>query len=329
MRDNPTVTPSVARVPDPARPDPPAALTVHAQIPRLLRYAALDWLAIVVTWLVLWHGPAWLYPLGALVVAGRLHALGVLLHDACHMGRRADTAWLWLLQLVAGYPIATTMEAMRYHHLRHHRASGMAQDPYFKEGVSTRATLRWLLRLRGLLLVPVWIVRGYYGTAALAFPALRPSYARYLLQDRSEGNVGTSAEVMQCLRAEPAQAAFFCLVFVAAWHFPLAVGLGYLLPLVLAGALNANRVIIEHLHVRCADRRPATVAATTVTHDWGWLGKLFLFPHNIGFHVVHHLYPRAALQSLPALNDWYRGQGRSAATGEPHPRPAEEHPVTQ
>lgn len=323
------MTPPVAVARDSMRPDAPAALLERAEIPRLLRYAALDWLVIAATWLVMWQGPAWLYPFGALLVAGRLHGLGVLLHDACHMGRRADTSGLWLLQLVAGYPIATTMEAMRYHHLRHHRASGMAQDPYFKEGASTDAALRTLLRLRGLLLVPFWIVRGYYGTLALALPSLRPAYARYLLQDRSGGAVGTSREVLDCLRAEPKQAAFFTLVCVAAWHFPWAVGLGYFVPLVLAGALNANRVIVEHVHVRCTDRRPATVVATTVTHDWGALGKLFLFPHNIGFHVVHHLYPRAALQCLPALHRWHRRNAASGDAGEPHPRPAEEHPVAQ
>lgn len=306
----------------------PASPLVRAGLPRLLRYAATDWLVIVVTWAVLWRGPAWLYPLGLLVIAGRLHALGVVLHDACHMGRRAHTAGLWLLQLLAAYPIATTMEAMRYHHLRHHRASGMAEDPYFKEGVSTDATLRMLYRLRGLLLVPVWIARGYVGTVALVVPALRPAYARFLLQDRSGTDVAGSAEVQACLHEEPKQALFFTVVFVAAWQFPAIVGWGYLVPLVVAGAFNVNRVIIEHVHVRCADRRPATVIATTVTHDWGALGKLFLFPRNIGFHVVHHLYPQAALECLPALQRWHLGQV-SAAAGQPDARPAEEDPVAR
>lgn len=309
-----------------ARPEVPASPLVRAEMPRLLRYAAGDWLVIVGTWFTLWHGPAWLYPLGLLVIAGRLHALGVVLHDACHMGHRAHTGWLWLLQLAAGYPIASTMQAMRYHHLRHHRSSGMAEDPYFKAGVSTDATLRMLYRLRGLLLVPVWIARGYVGTAALVVPALRAPYARFFLQDRSGADVAASAEVRACMREEPKQALFFTAVFVAAWYFPMAVGLGYLVPLVLAGVFNVNRVIIEHIHVRCVDRRPATVIATTVTHDWGRLGRAFLFPRNIGFHVVHHLYPQAALQCLPALHRWHLAHA-SVAAGQANARPAEENPV--
>jgi fatty acid desaturase len=309
-----------------AQPGAPAAPLVRAEMPRLLRYAAGDWLVILATWLVLWQAPAWLYPLGLLVIAGRLHALGVVLHDACHMGRRAYTRWLWLLQILAAYPIATTMEAMRYHHLRHHRASGMAEDPYFKAGVSTDATLRMLYRLRGLLLVPVWITRSYVGTVALVVPALRPAYVRFFLQDRSGTDVTGSAEVRACLREEPKQALFFTIVFAAAWHFPAVVGWGYLVPLVVAGAFNVNRVIIEHIHVRCADRRPATVIATTVTHDWGAPGKLFLFPRNIGFHVVHHLYPQAALECLPALQRWHMAQA-SGVTRQPDARPAKEDAV--
>ncbi len=307
----------------PARPEAAAAPLVRAELPRLLRYATGDWLVIVATWVLLWQGPAWLYLPGLLIIAGRLHALGVVLHDACHMGRRAHTRWLWLLQLLAAYPIATTMEAMRYHHLRHHRASGMAEDPYFKKGVSTDATLRMLYRLRGLLLVAVWIARGYVGTAALVVPALRPAYARFLLQDRSGTDVARSPEVLACLREEPKQAIFFTIVFVAAWHFPAIVGWGYLVPLVVAGAFNVNRVIIEHIHERCADRRPDTVIATTVTHDYGAPGKLFLFPRNIGFHVVHHLYPQAALECLPALQRWHLAQSSGVAS-QPDARPAKE-----
>jgi fatty acid desaturase len=313
-----------------ARPTPPPELCRRAAVRRLLRYAAIDWMVIIAAWLAMATTPAWLFPLGVLVVAGRLHALGVVLHDACHMGRRADTRGLALLQCLAGYPIATTLPAMRYHHLRHHRSSGMAGDPYFKPGVSTDPWLATAMRLRGLLLVPAWIVRCFYGCAALAWPRLVPSYARAFLQDRSGDDLARSFEVRDCLREEPKQAAFFIAVFVVAWRHPAAVGAFYLGPLVLAGALNVHRVIVEHVHVPCADRRPETVAATTVTHDLGMPGKLFLFPHNIGFHVVHHLYPQAALECLPALHRWH-----AAATSVRRDRsefqapPAEEDRVTR
>jgi fatty acid desaturase len=211
-----------------------------------------------------------------------------------------------VLELLAGYPIATSLAAMRYHHLRHHRHSGGAQDPYLKPGISESLAQRNLRRLAGLLLVPSWILRGFYGSLALFVPALRESYARLFLQDRSGRNVGSSAEVLRCLRSEPPQALLFALLIAAAVKFPV-IAVYYFLPLILAGAFNVNRVIVEHVHVACDDRRAESVLRTTVTHDRGPWGRLFLYPRNIGFHQAHHLYPTAALECLPALDGYLDG----------------------
>lgn len=297
------------------RTDIPPELLVTAQVPQLLRFALSDWLVIAVVWLVMWHSPWWVYPFGMLLVAGRFHALGVVVHDACHMRAGKVTPSSELLDLVAGYPIATSVNAMRYHHLRHHRNNGMALDPYFKAGVSHDPLRRNLARMRGLILVPAWIVRSYYGCLALVVPALRTSYARLFLQDRSGNDLSKAAEVMACLHQEPKQAVFFAVVLVAAWHQPGIVFAYYFAPLLLAGALNVNRVIVEHIHVPCADRRHETVAATTVTHDWGTPGKLFLFPRNIGFHAAHHRFPQVALQCLPALHRWRESHAMASTSG--------------
>lgn len=300
------------------RTDIPPELLVTAQVPQLLRFALSDWLVIIVVWLVMWHSPWWVYPFGLLVVAGRFHALGVVVHDACHMRARKLTPSSELLDLVAGYPIATSVSAMRYHHLRHHRHNGMALDPYFKAGVSHDPLRRNLARMRGLILVPAWILRSYYGCVALAVPALRTSYARLFLQDHSRKDLSANAEVMACLRQEPKQAAFFAVVLVVAWQHPGIVMAYYFAPLLLAGVLNVNRVIVEHIHIPCADRRHETVAATTVTHDWGAPGKLFLFPRNIGFHAAHHRFPQVALQCLPALHRWREVHAMISASGRHH-----------
>jgi len=307
------------------RTTPPPELCRRAAVPRLLRYAAFDWLVIAGAWIAMTIGPQWVLVAGILIVAGRLHALGVVLHDACHLGRSADAIGLGLLQCLAAYPIATTLPAMRYHHLRHHRSTGMPEDPYFKPGVSTDARLAMAMRLRGFLLVPAWILRCFYGSAALVWPRLVPSYARLFLQDRSGADLARSTEVRSCLREEPRQAAFFVAVFIVAWQYPSTVTAFYLGPLVLAGALNVHRVIVEHLHVTCADRDPATVAAVTVNHESGLSGRLFLYPHNIGFHVVHHLYPQASLDCLPALHKWQQtAASTSLASSDSQALPAKE-----
>jgi len=287
------------------RRDVPAALLQPATLPLLLRAALADWAVIVSCWGLMAVTPRWLWPLAMLVVAGRLQALGVVLHDACHMKRQPPSAASRGLELLAGYPVTTTLAAMRYHHLRHHRHSGLALDPYFKAGASHRLLPALRARLQGLLLPPAWILRAYVGCLALRWPGLRNAYGRMFLGDRSGDDLRTHAELLRCLRAEPAQALFFLVVLGLALVFPQAVLLGYGLPLLLAGVFNAHRVAAEHLHVPVADRLPATVVATTRTHAGGWLSRTLLYPRHIGLHTVHHLHPTVAMQQLPGLHAWY------------------------
>jgi fatty acid desaturase len=274
-----------------------------ARVATLIRFALTDWALIAACWVLLaWADAWWLFPVAWLVIAGRFHALGVVLHDACHMrAEQRHSGLMPVLELLAGYPIGTSLAAMRYHHLRHHRYSGGTEDPYLKVGISGNRGQRNLRRVLGLLLVPGWIVRTFYGSLALVMPKLRNSYARLFLQDRGGRDVTRSAEVLRCLKSEPPQALLFAALIAASLHFPAMV-VYYFVPLFLAGALNVNRVIVEHVHVSCADRRAQAIYRTAVTHDQGALGKVFLYPRNIGFHQAHHLYPTAALECLPALH---------------------------
>ena len=72
---------------------------------------------------------------------------------------------------------------VHHHHLRHHRDACMPQDPYRKPDLRGRPLLHALYWLRTLLILPAWVVRGFWGSAAVFIPALRAPYARALLQD--------------------------------------------------------------------------------------------------------------------------------------------------
>jgi fatty acid desaturase len=196
---------------------------------------------------------------------------------------------------------------MRYHHLRHHRDTGMATDPYHKPG-SHVAAWRVLQTLRGLALVPFWTVRALVGSVASFTPALRRPYARIFLQDPGREGLENSREVIECAQAEWGQLAFQAAVFVAVASVPGPFLWGYLIPVSIAGMLAARRVLVEHSHEPTLDRRLETILASTNDHSLGLIGALFLAPRNIGFHIVHHLHPQARLGALPALRDWYRGR---------------------
>lgn len=283
----------------------PRALLVPATRSGLLRMAIEEWLMLGAIWAVMAIAPWWLYPLLALLVAGRLHALGILMHDCSHMPLRGKDLQIRLLELLCAYPVATTLDAMRYHHMRHHRDSGMASDPYFKPGLDGRPWLYALNVLRGLVLIPFWMVRVPVGLLAAIAPGVRNAYGRIWLQDRSGQDLTRSREVVQCARAELGQALAHALLVALAVAWPKSVFWGYLVPVTITGLLSAWRLLKEHNYVRARDRRVETILATTNDHHLDWWHALVLAPRNIGHHVVHHLHPQVGLEALPALRRWY------------------------
>jgi fatty acid desaturase len=287
-----------------SRRDAPKELLEPASVAGLLRMTLEEWGLIAVLWTAMVATPRWLYPAIAFVLAGRFHALGVVLHDATHMPLRRKTAGIRIVEVACGYPIASTLNAMRYHHLRHHRDSGMATDPYYKAGRQNRVW--WTLNiLRGLALVPFWSVRAVVGAAASVVPQLRNIYAHVFLQDRTGDDLRRSREVIECAQAEWGQVGFQALVVIATLAFPSALLWAYLVPVSVAGLLAARRVLIEHTYERVADRRMETIINTTNDNHLGLLGAVGLAPRNIGYHIVHHIHPQVRLDVLPRLRDWY------------------------
>jgi fatty acid desaturase len=281
--------------------------------------AVADWAVIGLAWLAMWHLPSWTYPVTALVVTSRLHSFGVVIHDAVHMPMREKPFRIRLLEVLTGYPIATTLNAMRYHHIRHHRDSGMATDPYFKRGLERRPALQLAYTLRGLVLIAFWTLRGLYGSFAYYLPALRNSYAFAFLQDRSGKDLTNSREVIQCAAEDRWQ--LLChLAFVpvvAAW--PRLFLYAYFVPALLAGLFAAYRLMMEHAYMSASDRRLETIISTTSDHNLRGPGRFFLAPRNIGYHIVHHLHPQVAWYELPRLRRWYRDNFPQEYPQQPRP----------
>lgn len=283
----------------------PLELLGKPKMARLVRYALTDWAVIALGWVAMAHSPYWLYPLWALLIAGRFHAFGVILHDLAHMPLRKKTPAVRFVEALSGYPIASTLNAMRYHHLRHHRDSGMPADPYFKPSVRGRPSMFLLIWLRHLLLVPVWTIRGPYGLLAVVFPKMRTSYARIFLQDRSGKDLTNDPEVATCAREELGQVLFQAALFAFTAHDPQTALYFYFAPVTVTGLFAGYRVLREHDYVPTTDRTIATILDTTVDHNLGPVGRIFFAPRNIGYHIVHHLHPQVALENLPRLRAWY------------------------
>ena len=285
--------------------DVPASFLVKPQIDTLLTQAGFDWVLIIIFYTAFIFLPFWTYPIFALLIGSRYHSLGVILHDVTHMPLRTKTTKYRLLEVMTGYPIGSTINAMRYHHLRHHKDSGMATDPYFKKGVKEKKYLKHLFIIKAVVLALFWTVRGIYGTLAFYFAAMRNSYARVFLQDKSKQEFRENAEVIQCAAEDRWQLVFHMFLYSMIWWAPSVFLYGYLFPVMISGIFAGYRLMNEHNYEPTTDRKIETIISTTNDHHLKGVLKFFLAPKNIGYHIVHHLHPQVAWYKLPELRDWY------------------------
>lgn len=289
----------------------PRALLVPATFSGLLGEALTEWVLILGLYALWFAIPALALPC-FLLVAGRYHALGVILHDACHLKKN-----YLLLDLLCGWPIMMTTASMRYHHLRHHRDTNQPTDPYFKPRAAT-SKLWWSWAFfRHILLLPFFALRPYFGLAALAHPRLRLAYARAFLQDKSADPLESTDEINSCARQEFGLLLFQGALLIVATLAPTPFYWGYVLPGLLTGLLAGWRVMAEHTYLPIPDRKLSSVLSVTRDHGLGVLGALWLAPRNVGYHIVHHFHPQVAGQYLPTLAKWYRENLPSPSAADP------------
>ncbi|MFK7825758.1 MAG: fatty acid desaturase [Oligoflexales bacterium] len=284
---------------------PPKELMQAASWSTLCRHCLEEWLMIGVCWFGIKYSPNYLYPILALVISGRFHALGVILHEACHL-RRSRKFQSCIVEFLAGYPIASTIEAMRYHHLRHHLDTSQKTDPYFKEGIEKKIYLRVLMYLRSFLLVPFWMIRPIFGVLSFYHHGLRNFYGHVFLQDKSKNDLRKSINITHCINREFGQLAFQMLLGIVAFIFPIEIFYGYIIPVLITAFTNGHRVIVEHYHEAIPNRSPQILMKNTRDHGSKFIYRFLFFPRNIGYHRMHHLFPAVRQELLPELTRWYQ-----------------------
>ena len=213
------------------------------------------------------------YPLVALFIASRQHALLVLMHECAH--RRASDSRLWndILGEAIAWPMLMTMRGYRRHHNAHHVAENLntLRDPDFarKQNASwkfpmKRSTLRRML-LRDLFLL---------NTLELVQEA----------RDAKNNHIETRADAwVMAGRIAFMVASVIALSVWGAWsgYFLL-----WLLPtLTFLKAIFRIRSIVDHFGLKSVE---LTEQTRTVLAPW-W-ERFLIAPCNIGVHHVHHAY---------------------------------------
>ncbi|GAB4409396.1 MAG: hypothetical protein OHK0056_11360 [Bacteriovoracaceae bacterium] len=287
------------------RSDVPAELLKSPNLTLLTKDLIVDYFIIIVSMIALFNTHEYLYPLWIMIIAGRFHALGVILHDLSHLNLKNKSWQFRILEIFSGYPIGTSANAMAYHHLRHHRHTLMNQDPYFNINKKCTGFKRFLLTFKkGLFFVPFWITRSFVGLFASFIPGLRTFYARVFLQDVSGQNLSRDSEVISCAKEDIPLAFCHLLLIFLSTRFDFLL-YSYYAALPIAGIFCIYRLLIEHEYDIYPNKNVYTLLESTFDHHTGLWGKFFFGPHKIGHHCMHHIHPNVGLHYLPRLRQWY------------------------
>ena len=247
---------------------------------------AFDWAVIAASIAVIeWTG-SWLVWLLALpVIAGRMHAFGALMHDFAHYrfipNKKVSD---WVGDIFLAWPIGATVEGYRRNHLAHHNYTNTGRDP------------DWVVKLG---------TREYTFPQEMRFAILH--FLGYFIGASSWRDIQLAAGRMQ---AED----------MTGWGYKLARG-GYYLAIgvivLWAGVWREYllywvvpyltlfflflyvRSVAEHFGETMEPLNELQGTRTVEPHFWE---RWFFCPHNMNYHLDHHLYPSVPFYNLPELN---------------------------
>jgi len=257
-------------------------------------------LAVVLA-LAYWPNPLVLVP-AVIVIGTRQHALFVIAHDAAHYLLCESRT----LNDLAGRFCATlaglSMRTYRVVHRLHHNNLYGALDPDTAlHGGYPRGRAYLAKKLaKDLLGLTAWKTYAYFFGA----PALNTE-TRVALRPLDDTAPRLRAEAKRD-RATVIGVHLAALAIAAAGGFLVQCLVLWVLPLVpVVQAILRLRAICEH-GAPGDTRSPLTAARTNLCPGWlAWL----LFPHNVNYHIEHHLYASVPMHRLPALHREMRAQG--------------------
>jgi fatty acid desaturase len=241
--------------------------------------------------------------LAVVVIGTRQHALFVIAHDAAHYllydDRRVNDFVGRLCATVQGLSMCTYRVIHRLHH--NNLYGELDPDTALHGGYPRgRAYLAKKL-LKDLAGLTAWKTYAYFlgGAPALNTQtnvALRPlddTSEKLKAQARSDRNAVVAVHV--------------ALLAVFAWSgFLVQYLVLWILPLVtVVQAILRLRAIAEH-GATTDFSSPLTAARTNLAPAWlAWL----IFPHQVNYHVEHHLYASVPYYRLPELHREMLGRG--------------------
>lgn len=257
--------------------------------PYLHAFAILfDWTMIVAAiYLCLqFFNPA-TYLLAIIIIGARMHALAILMHDATHFRFLKNRKWNDLLtNCTSMYFIFFSIEQYRQNHLAHHSHLNTEEDPdwFSKIGVEEfqfpKTKRAFLMTLFSYLILykgirdALWFLKRFGATKKKKSPDKKTNWVKPLFYLLLFGTI-TVLGIWK-----------YFLLFWIVPYFSTFFMFQYI------------RSVAEHFGDLAYDH----LLTSTRSVKTNWIERFFFAPHNVGYHLEHHLYPGVPFYNLPKLH---------------------------
>jgi fatty acid desaturase len=230
-----------------------------------------------------WHHPA-VIAASVLMIAACQHGLAILAHQSAHY-RMYQARWLNdLVGELCALPLAVSVITYRIVHRIHHNHLYSEIDPDLAQMAGYPRGKLYLVRKLLKDLVGLTVVKNYLYFFGKPQPPKGSEKKDGPVDDTSPALKAAARRDLQLVVAfQIAQLAVF--VVTGAWRWYLLL---WVLPLVtVLQVLLRLRAVCEHGAVTDTSH-PLRAARTNLAP---WLVQFFLFPHQMNYHIEHHLYP--------------------------------------
>lgn len=258
-------------------------------------------LAILSQWMIviaaasvaIWSGNWAVYLLAMMIIATRQHALGILVHDACHYRLFPNKiANDMITDILVSFHLGMSTSLYRKWHYPHHRYVNTERDPEVMGEKGSPDTWKWPNTKLHMFKLFLKDALGFNIINMAGIMSLWSPWSRLSVPSKDPGGVPVREKVALILFAVSGISALVYFGFVVDYL------LLWILPsLTFFNIIFKFRSFAEHKVVKNENELNNT---RTVTSNW--LERFFISPCNVNYHLEHHLFPSVPFYNLPKLH---------------------------